>query len=392
MLYIPCVISNSMREDEAYLIGMLQGKGNLTFEKDEAVRLWFTLKYRKPTVDAKRKDNLFRTQKNVIPINESTGRQSISYNVFNNMVDLSNKFSSILNTDVRLERVPQEGENWKKKNISMVSDNISVIDDKLCEIFGVEKIIPNVINHIPKTIRETKTPNLARGYLQGLADATALPPSHASSAYGSRGEKRIQFEINWSRWYIPVETCNLVQSMLSMHVWMINWGHPNIRGVNSYRGQNHQLRIGTKEFGQIGFRLDFKKKALQQQLKSCKKSTHHCPFDLKEAKERIFKCTSHNENDTDIPSKIRGLHFDKNYQICYLLGCKLLKGKIDTGRIITPTVTKKEVIKASRYDKVTVDDNMVKINGTRYNPKYFDFEFATKRQKKNASKTLKGTN
>ena len=98
--------------------------------------------------------------------------------------------------------------------------------------------------------------------MQGIADSAGLPPSENSSGFGRSGIPRVQIELEWARWYIPVEVCRLFQRRLQIPVQMINWGHPNVRGKNSYRGQNHQFRIYLQYFKSLNFRLKFKKDEL----------------------------------------------------------------------------------------------------------------------------------
>jgi hypothetical protein len=100
---------------------------------------------------------------------------------------------------------------------------------------------------------------------------------------------------------------------------MINWGHPNIRGEKTYRGQNHQFRIYAQYFKNLNFRLKFKSIELENllsKIKIRKEQINFYPQNIKqEAKKEPYPCVSHNEDDIDIPEELRNLHFNKNYQI-----------------------------------------------------------------------------
>jgi len=171
--------------------------------------------------------------------------------------------------------------------------------------------------------------NIIKVFLQGIADSTALPPSpkmsKGTAAFTGKGAGRIQLELEFARWHVAVQVCRMFQEKVKAKVFMINWGHPNIRGPDTWKGQNHQLRLYFNEFAKVGFRMGFKRVFFEEMMQKLKpkdfsRQRDYCPRKCRPAK-KPYKCNKHNEDDEALPPKVRGRHFNSFWQICEKLGC-----------------------------------------------------------------------
>jgi len=312
-----------IKEDEAYAMGMLFGKGDILFSPTrDLCNLQFGIRFRRPTVNALRRDNIS------VPTTGG-GIVSIQRSVFNEFRDLEQRFTRVFGVKISLQPLPPERGTWERKGIFLRSDDLSTRAGRLQDLFGVSEVTDDTLQHIPTELLDPSKPlNIIKAFLQGIADSCGLPPSEVSSAYSGGGPPRLQIELEWRRWYIPAELCQLFQERLGISVNMINYGHPLVRGINSYRGQNHQFRIYLDQLGidKTIFRLNFKQhafKALLNRLNIKPKRRKPCPYRRRFATKLPKQCRSHNENDPDLPAELRNIHFSKprNYQICEKLGC-----------------------------------------------------------------------
>ena len=298
-----------------YALGMLYGKGDILFNSDgSSCKLIFEIKYRRPRTASLRSDNKRRdlTSEMLSP--------PVTVDVFNDFKDLSRIFTQSFGVRIDLEPLPNDVNSWNKKRIILESEDIKTDSKILKQLFDKDKIDNTTLQHVPMYLFDKKTSKQwVIAFLQGVCDAAGLPPSEASSAYGSNGPIRVQIELEWGRWYLPVEICRLFQRKLSIPIQMINWGHPNSRGTNSYRGQNHQFRIYAQDFKILDFRLRFKKTELDNLLSRVQSRSSVKGFYpkniTKKAKLPPYPCNKHNENDPDLPLELRGKHFERNYQI-----------------------------------------------------------------------------
>lgn len=312
-----------IREDETYAIGMLFGKGDILFSTTrDLCNLQFGIRFRRPTVHALRRDNIS------VPTTGG-GTISIQRSVFNEFRYLEQRFTRVFGVRISLQPLPPERSTWERKGIFLRSDDLSIRAGRLQDLFGVSEVTRDTLQHIPTELLDPSKPlNIIKAFLQGITDSCGLPPSEVSSAYSGGGTPRLQIELEWRRWYIPVEVCRLFQERLGISVNMINYGHPLIRGINSYRGQNHQFRIYLDQPGidRTIFRLNFKQQAFKTLLNRLNiriQRRELCPSGKRFATKLPIHCRRHNENDRDLPTQLRNIHFFKprNYQICEKLGC-----------------------------------------------------------------------
>lgn len=166
--------------------------------------------------------------------------------------------------------------------------------------------------------------------LRGFSDATAYIQK-GNEYRGIDGQHRvfIQIPVNWM---MVVDICNLLK-VVGIPVQNIDWGHPNIRDGNlSYynRGMHnswkkeHQIKIWANEFSPIGFTVRHKQEALRHFADNMSiepRLTHRFYWEIQSRNQTkpIHPC----ENDTYIPSSIRGRHFNGWKEIADALGYKL---------------------------------------------------------------------
>lgn len=209
---------------------------------------------------------------------------------------------------------------------------------------------------IPQEIMDASR-DVKREFMIGLADVTAHI-RRSNSAYGFPFNHRVYIEIP-QNWFLVADIGNILAS-LDVPIHVINWGHPNTRDPNlkDYKKGNknasfreHQIKIFAEEFEKVGFRIEHKKKSLATladlnksewnkfvQLKikrlrtdACKKKwakklnhieSEHYKFYWETNSPTKKKPCHPQENDSRIPEKIRGKHFDSWKEICKALGYK----------------------------------------------------------------------
>ena len=302
-----------------YALGMLYGKGDIIFDKKKGkCTLRFGIRYKRPKVAAKRSDNL---KKNTTAEKHS---ESVSYAVFNEFTQLRKKLKTTLDVNVDLDFLPQQIDEWDTKTIFLNTAKLDTNSPIVLELFDTtSRIDPSILQHVPNYLFDKSKTTKADvvGFLQGVADASGLPPSTTTSykSTGKDASPRLQFELVHDRWYIPVEICRLFQRRLEIPVQGINWGHPSIRGVFTWRTQNHQFRIFAADIlaGGFNFQLKFKKNSLAELLKETSTSGSKKPEKKKifypdaarQAKRLPLTIKKKPFNDPDIPEVLQNLHF-----------------------------------------------------------------------------------
>jgi hypothetical protein len=239
-----------INSNEAYLLGLLYGKGSIS-ESNNRVQLIFKIKFRKPSVDSVRTDNIHHIPKHEI----SRSIESVLLYDFQILKDtLKNQWD--IDSSIIINRT--EADVWNKKEVILKSDFINKNHIRLCEIFNVTELNHEILFDFPDHLNIEDDRQLSLGFVQGVCDAACLPPTNASSSYGSSGNARIQIEPSQSRWTLPINLCRIFQLGLNIPVNNINWGHPQIR--TSWKHQNHQFRVSLKDVPTYYnlFRLNFK--------------------------------------------------------------------------------------------------------------------------------------
>lgn len=242
-------------------------------------------------------------------------------------------------TDIRtvLEPLIDTGLNFTQQ------DNYSIIsftkrnDEYL--IREILRYIGNAVSH--ENIRiDAEVFSFTRdekiSFLQGFADVTGY--IRRSNYFFKTYMHRVYLEVPHN-WYLVSDICCLLKDV-NIPVQAIDWAHPNMRDSNlvkynegkpDFWKKEHQIKILANEFLPIGFAVIHKREALTQLASELVKGlekeekfpeevTHKYYWESK-GKNKV-KPHHPSENDTFIPSEIRGKHYDSWKQIAKDLGYK----------------------------------------------------------------------
>ena len=304
---IPVINSTSM-----YALGMLYGKGNIIFhEAGKKCELRFGIQFKRPTVDSKRPDNLKPTT------SDEKKSVTITQSVFNEFIILQQKFSTSLGVKVSLELLPDIDGSWKSKTIFLKTEKLATDSSIILQLFETnQRIDSSILQHVPNYLFNAPKANV-EGFLQGIADSSGLPPSTTTSLQGIDPDKspRLQFELVHDRSNVPIEICRLFQRRLGIPIQGINWGHPSIRGVNTWKTQNHQFRIFASDVlaKNFNFRLKHKKESLSKLIQETTSSSNNerkfYPDGTRGPKKLPLTIRKRPFNDPDLPEVLQNLHF-----------------------------------------------------------------------------------
>jgi hypothetical protein len=180
---------------------------------------------------------------------------------------------------------------------------------------------------VPEILFETPR-DIQLEYARGFADASATPTDADHVQFGSANPKfyRIVLQVNHNNWLLPIQMCRLLQVNLNVSVQHILWGHPNLRDSGNKGKQwakEHRMRIYAEDFLPVGFHFPFKRRILEEMAGRNKKQGgapgRSCnPL----ARHRVKRKIKHkDERSKNLPSSLRGKHFNAYFQICRALGC-----------------------------------------------------------------------
>lgn len=323
-----------INSNEAYLLGLLYGKGTIDPVDDSNVILNFRVKFRRPTDQSLRADNIHT---NIFGRDYVESLKSKLANDFSVIINLLRDTWGI-NSTIDLPNSYQIND-WSMKEIVVTSEKISKNNHKLCEIFNVDELDNKALLKFPFHLNIENTKNLSLSFVQGICDSCSLIPNEASSSFGGSGDTRIQLEPSQERWELPIGLCLVFQKGLAIPVNNINWGHPQIR--HSWKHQNHQFRVSLKNIpSNIElYRLNYKREEYRELY--IRKNVQYeegdlCPYSKRIKEGEIIKL--HKSNNSDLNSellheKIKGISVNvpgkKSIAICKLLGCKQCNGYFD---------------------------------------------------------------
>lgn len=324
---------NIINENEAYLLGLLYGKGSIV-PVDDGIILKFRVKFRRPTDMSVRADNIH------------TNNADRDY-VESLKSKLTNDFSSIIriltstwliNSTIDLPN-SYNASDWNMKEIVITSEVISNNFIRLKEILNVDVLDNECLKKFPFHLKMENNKPIALSFIQGICDSCSLVPNEASSGYGGDGTCRIQLEPSQERWELPIGICRLFQIGLEIPVNNINWGHPQIR--HSWKHQNHQFRVSMKNIPKEIelYRLTYKKEEydnLYQRRSVEFEAGEMCPYSKRVQEKEIIKLYKKNTEDLNsdlLDSRLKGIDVDvsgkKSICICKLLGCEQCKDYFD---------------------------------------------------------------
>lgn len=226
-------------------------------------------------------------------------------------------FRVIYNLSVQYETTP--GGNW----IILCEGDITSVKNDLMH-FGITcegELRGNV--DISLVVAQLIDDNLKRRFIAGLADTIG---SMAKSQRRFTDEHQIiSFEIKGYNFKFVCELCRLLYDINCIPD-QVNWNHPNIHCTNdSYYEQwnkGFKLRILLDQYAKFGaFAFKTKAEALNENRKMQKgvHSAEQC-----ETRDMHFiPSTVHPaENDTRLPSIIKGGHYIHFRHFCAVMGCE----------------------------------------------------------------------
>lgn len=171
-------------------------------------------------------------------------------------------------------------------------------------------------------------------FLKGFADVTGYV--RRSNAYIASYKHRVYIEVP-NNWFMAVDICNLLKDV-DIPVQSIDWAHPNMRdgnlikyneGLTNFWKKEHQIKIYVNEFLPIGFSVIHKNQALEKfsdeliagfeaEEKVASDVTHLYYWERK-GKNKV-KPSHPSENDSSLPTEIRGKHYNSWKEIAEDLG------------------------------------------------------------------------
>jgi len=165
--------------------------------------------------------------------------------------------------------------------------------------------------------------NIKKNFLQGFADVAGFVRKGNAD---QSNRYRVYLEIPNKNWYLPIQICRLLQGPdINIPVQTITWGHPNMRGKKNW-AKEHQIKIYAEYFIEIGFMIEYKNQILQELSHANIINFGFKKHKLCNPKNKVIrkrKPINTDEHSSNLPVKIRGIHFNTFWEICRALGCKM---------------------------------------------------------------------
>lgn len=168
-----------------------------------------------------------------------------------------------------------------------------------------------------------------RSLLRGIADSTGYI-RRSNIAFGQEGAHRVYIEIP-GNWFMVADIANMLRDV-DIPVQTIDFGHPNFRdaelkkynsGHPTFWKKEHQVKIFANEFLPVGFNISHKQAALEtlseELLEFIDPDKTHKFYWEKPIRAKI-KPRHPGEDDSSLPTYIRGRHFDSWQELAKHLG------------------------------------------------------------------------
>ena len=150
------------------------------------------------------------------------------------------------------------------------------------------------------------------------------------------GRQRVYFQIINQNYYLPISLDNFLRINFKIPIQTLRWAHPNVtdanlrnflEGKSSSFSREHQLKIFIQYMNVFNFRIESKRKLLEEMFASTKhlkveKNKNYLPK-IKPIKFTDINPLHPEEHNNKINKLARG-HFDAGWQISLKMGCKLL--------------------------------------------------------------------
>jgi hypothetical protein len=182
-------------------------------------------------------------------------------------------------------------------------------------------------------------------FINGLIDTSGFFNSGGwLNRTGKNGEGRMRGYFQIVRnWTLPVQICNFLSEEFNLSIQTIDWGHPNTRDSNmkDYYDSNplswsreHQVKFFPEYYKIFKIRIKHKEKMFNELCEHnnsvgfTDKDNCSPPSVINLSK---VKPTHFGEKDKRLPIQIRK-HHDSYCQICYNMGCKIIKKAIEESK------------------------------------------------------------
>lgn len=180
---------------------------------------------------------------------------------------------------------------------------------------------------IPLQILDAET-SIKKEFIRGFADVNGKV-RRSNRYFGDI--HRVYLDVLNDNWNLPIQLCHLLQDHLSIPVQTLTWGHPNLRNKpeEPWTKREHQLKIFCEDFIEVGFYIEHKQEALQRLADENIEKEHKSSF-CTPPRRRGKKNPPHpDENHPDLPSQIKGKHYDSYWAICRDMGCYRWAGQTE---------------------------------------------------------------
>lgn len=202
---------------------------------------------------------------------------------------------------------------------------------------NIKAILKNKLSYsefcVPEEVANSKNINIIKEFIKGYADVAG---NIRESNRDQVGRHRVYLDVLNKNWWLPTQLCWLLQNRLGVPVSNILWGHPNMRDPNAKGGREawsreHQIRVYANAFKEIGFYISYKNKMLKEladeNIKKFKGfSLTLCDPSKKKPHGRSVKHKG--EHSDNLPSIIKGQHFNSYWEICAKFGCEKAKKQV----------------------------------------------------------------
>jgi hypothetical protein len=287
-------ISNFLTPDISYLLGLITGHGEIQYNSDvKKIIIDFEFKALESKAITKVFDQRLHIQTSLDPVVYRLQQMGINVQKIT-----GDKISLVL--------------TWIKEDIAWLFIKFLINGTR----FSYHDFL------IPEPINETTDAN-KKEFLRGIADVTGFV---RKSNVDQAGRHRVYIEISNKNWYLPPQICQLAQS-LNVAIQYIGYGHPNIRGGNGTSwAKEHQIKIYTEDFENIGFYISHKNEALAELVEYNKANFSRIQaLCIGVASREKIKDSHPQETHKKLPAEINGKHFNGFKEICKCLGCYMQK-------------------------------------------------------------------
>lgn len=288
-----------MNTEMAYLLGMILGNGEIQQGVNETV----------VTIDIPHK-NLY-----------TDDEKDVRVYVKASLMDIRQIIEPLIGADISYTQ------SRKSTSISFKKPNAEYVMRQILHYVG------NGSRHAYMEMNEDLF-NIKRdekkALLRGMADVTGYI-RRSNLAYGVKGSHRVYIEIPCN-WKMVIDVANLLKDV-DVPIQNIDFGHPNFRdsnltkynlGKKLYWKKEHQIKIYANEFLTIGFSISHKQEALikysRELLNYMSSEKTHKFYWQKNVKSGKIKPIHPGENDSSLPTLIRGKHYNSWTELAKDLG------------------------------------------------------------------------